>query len=497
MIIGSKPKKVIVIGAGVAGLSAASYLAKAGYNVTILEKNTTAGGRARQFVANGFTFDMGPSWYWMPDVFEKFYNDFNSTTSDFYELMRLNPSYKVVWKDGKGYDIPSEMDAIESFFEQFEPGSSHKLKKFLSEAAYKYHVGINDLVYKPSLNFLEFADLRLLKGLIKMDVLTNMRKHVNSFVKHPFLRELLEFPVLFLGALPENTPALYSLMNYADISLGTWYPMGGMHKIIEAFVKVAKKHGVEILLNQNVTQIKTENKKVKTVITNSGSFEADVVVAAADYNHIEQNVLEPKYRLYSQKYWENRKMAPSCLLYYIGINKRLPNLRHHNLFFDADFGRHAAEIYSNPKWPNDPLFYVSVPSITDSSVAPQGSENLFLLIPIAPGLENDTEEIRKKYFDLIIERLEKHINQPVKNNIVYYQSYSISNFIQDYNAFKGNAYGLANTLDQTAILKPKIKSKKLTNLYFAGQLTVPGPGVPPSIISGKVAANLVVKEMGV
>lgn len=487
-------KNAIVIGAGVAGLSAASYLAKSGFKVTVLEKNSSAGGRARQFCENGFTFDMGPSWYWMPDVFEKFFNDFGKTTSDFYSLKRLDPSYKVVWKNNNVYNIPANMPDIESLFDAIEPGSSVRLKQFLKEAAYKYNVGINDLVYKPGINLLEFADLRLLKGLVKMDVLTSMRKHVNSFVKHPFLRELLEFPVLFLGALAENTPALYSLMNYADISLGTWYPMGGMYKIIEAFLSIARQQGVNIIYNAAVTKINSNGGIVSSVCADNQIYTADVVVASADYHHTEQELLMPEQRIYTEKYWDKRKMAPSCLLYYVGVNKRLNHLLHHNLFFDADFGKHAAQIYTNPKWPDNPLFYVCAPSLTDETVAPPGCENLFLLIPVAPGLKNDSEELRTTYFNLILNRLEQHTGENLKNHIIYYKSYSISNFKDDYNAFKGNAYGLANTLDQTAILKPKIKSRKLNNLYFAGQLTVPGPGVPPSIISGKVAANLIKKD---
>jgi len=483
----------IVIGSGVAGLSAASYLAKYGYKVTLLEKNNTTGGRARKFETDGFMFDMGPSWYWMPEVFEKFYADFGHRSSDFYELKRLDPSYQVVWKNGEGVDIPADMNALEALFEQFEPGSALKLRQFLKEAAYKYDVGINDLVYKPGLSLGEFADIRLLKGLLKMDVLTSMKKHVRSFVTHPFLIELLEFPILFLGALPQNTPALYSLMNYADMSLGTWYPMGGMNKIIEAFVAIAKEQGVEIKVNEEVIQINSSNGKAKSVVTANGVYTADVIIGAGDYHHIEQHLLDVKDRQYTSQYWEKRKMAPSSLLYYIGINKRIPKLRHHNLFFDADFMKHAKEIYTKPAWPEYPLFYASAPSVTDSSVAPKGYENLFLLIPVAPGLV-DNENIKEKYFNMIMERLEHYTGTDIRNHIVYKRSYAFNDFVSDYHAFKGNAYGLANTLDQTAILKPRMKSKKLSNLYFTGQLTVPGPGLPPSIISGKVVADLVLKE---
>ena len=489
-------KKAIVSGSGVAGLSAAAYLAKGNYEVTILEKNDSPGGRARQFKADGFTFDMGPSWYWMPDVFEKFYQDFGFTTSDFYELIRLDPSYRVIAKNGEAVEIPANMHELEALFEKFEPGSAERLRKFLKEAAYKYEVGINDLVYKPSLSLLEFADLRLLKGLLKMDVLSNMRKHVCSVVSHPFLQELMEFPVLFLGALPENTPALYSLMNHADFTLGTWYPQGGMFNIIEAFLKVAQKQGAQLCLNQEVVKIISENGIAKGVQTHTDYFEADVVIGAADYHHLDQKVLEPAQRNYTAQYWDKRKLAPSCLLYYVGLNKRLKNAVHHTLFFDTDFGLHAQEIYTQPKWPSNPLFYASVPSVTDPSVAPAGCENLFLLIPIAPGITGDTEDIREAYFEKIIKRLEQQLGESILPHVVYKRSYSVSDFKNDYHAFKGNAYGLANTLDQTAILKPSLKSKKIKNLYFAGQLTVPGPGVPPSIISGKVAATQIFKEMG-
>ena len=490
----TQQKKAIVIGAGIAGMSAASYLAKGGFNVTILEKNSSIGGRARQFKAEGFTFDMGPSWYWMPDVFEKFYNDFGKTTSDFYELIRLDPSYKVVWKNGEGIDIPADMAGIEALFERFEPGSSKKLQQFLKEAAYKYDVGINDLVYKPSLSLLEFADIRLLNGLLKMDVLTSMKKHIRHFVSHPFLIELLEFPILFLGALASNTPALYSLMNYADMSLGTWYPKGGMFKFVEAFEQIALSQGVDFKLNSNVIKINSLNGKATSVETENETFEADVIIAAGDYNHIEQQVLNPTDRQYSPKYWDDRKLAPSCVLFYIGLNKTIDGLLHHNLFFDTNFNQHADEIYTNIKWPENPLFYASLTSKTDDTAAPQGHENLFLLVPISTELTDDSEEKREIYFDMMMDRLEKHTGQKIKEHVIYKRSFGINDFKTDYHSFKGNAYGLANTLTQTAILKPRIKSSKLKNLYFAGQLTVPGPGVPPSIISGKVAANLVIKE---
>ena len=485
-------KKVTIIGAGISSLSAASFLAKDGYDVTILEKNATIGGRARQFKHEGFVFDMGPSWYWMPDVFEQFYNKFGYTASDFYDLKRLDPSYKVFWKDETSTDIPaSEKDFFE-LFESLEKGSSVKLKQFLDEAKYKYEVGMQDLVFKPSLNIMEFADMRILKGLFKLHLLSSFSKYIRSYFKDEKILSLLEFPVLFLGAMPEETPALYSLMNYADISMGTWYPMGGMFNIIEAFEKIALENGVKILTDHDVQGIEYEGKNVTHVITQNGKIQTDILISGADYQHTDASIMNGKAN-YKSSYWDKRTMAPSCLLFYVGVDKRVNNLKHHNLFFDEAFELHAKEIYKDPKWPTAPLFYVSAPSITDPSVAPEGKENLFMLIPIAPDLKDD-EATRERYFDLMMNRLEAKTGENIREFICYKKSFCISDFKNDYNAFKGNAYGLANTLKQTAILKPTLKNRKLNNMYYTGQLTVPGPGVPPSIISGEVVAREVIKD---
>jgi len=486
------PKKVVVLGSGISSLSAGSFLAKEGYDVTLLEKNDSIGGRARKFEKDGFVFDMGPSWYWMPDVFERFYQQFGKTTADFYDLKRLDPSYRIFWQDGEHTDIPAEMSKLEDWFEELEAGSSKHLKTFLAEAKYKYEVGMQDLVHKPSLKLTEFADMRIMKGLVNMHLLKSFTKYTQKYFKHPKILSLLEFPVLFLGAMPKDTPALYSLMNYADLSLGTWYPMGGMHKIIEAFSTIAKKQGVKIETNQEVIGFSHSGKKITAAHTNSDKFDADLFVSGADYHHTDRLLLKENAN-YSEEYWDKRSMAPSSLIFYVGVNRRLKNLKHHNLFFDTEFEKHAKEIYTDPKWPSSPLFYTCVPSITDPSVAPEGHENLFFLIPIAPNLK-DSEEKREQYFELLLERLEKRTGENIKENIVYKRSYCLDDFKNDYHAFKGNAYGLANTLRQTAFLKPKLVNKKLSNMFYTGQLTVPGPGVPPSIISGEVVAKHIAKE---
>lgn len=488
--------KVIVIGSGFSGLSVATSLADKGYEVTILEKNSVAGGRARVFQAEGFTFDMGPSWYWMPDIFDNYFAKFNKKTSDYYDLVRLDPSYSVILEGNETINLPASIDKLGDLFESMEVGSKEKFQEFLRQAEYKYDVGINQFVWKPSTSITEFLSLKLLYDVVRLDVFQSFASHIRKFFKDEKILKMMEFPILFLGATPENTPAMYSLMNYAEMKLGTWYPMGGMFKIVEGMVKLAEEKGVKILLNQDVQKIEVTNGSAKKVITNQGEFTADVIVASADYHHVEDKLLGEEYRNYDEEYWKKRVMAPSSLLFYLGINKRIPKLLHHNLFFDEDFKVHAHEIYTAPQWPSKPLFYASAPTKTDESIAPEGCENVFLLIPVAPDLE-DSEETREKYYHIIMERLEKYCGVSIRDSVVFKRSYAHSDFKADYNAFRGNAYGLANTLMQTALLKPSLKSKKVKNLFYTGQLTVPGPGVPPSLISGLVVAEEVNKAFSI
>lgn len=486
------PKKVVIIGSGISSLSASCFLGREGYDVTIIEKNDSIGGRARKFQADGFTFDMGPSWYWMPEVFENFYKQFGHTSSDFYKLKRLDPSYRVFWNDDTYTDVPSNLEELKNWFERNEKGSSDKLVQFLKDAEIKYKVGMEELVFKPSLSLFEFVNSKVFKGLVSMNLFSSFGKFIRSYFKNEKIIALLEFPVLFLGAMPNETPALYSLMNYADIKLGTWYPEGGMHKFIEAFEKIAVENGVKFILNQEVISFEKNEKKVYKVITNKGSFETDIVISGADYQHTDKKLLNGSAN-YSEQYWDKRVMAPSCLLFYVGVNKKLKNVEHHNLFFDESLENHGREIYKNPQWPTSPLFYLCAPSVTDNSVAPANCENLFFLIPIAPDLE-DTEQNREKYFNILLERLEKRTGNKISENIIYKKSFCIDDFKKDYNAFKGNAYGLANTLKQTAIFKPSMRNKKLKNFYYTGQLTIPGPGVPPSIISGEVVSKFIMNN---
>ncbi len=483
---------VSIIGAGFSGLSAAGVLAKKGFNVDVYEKNSQPGGRASKLQSDGFTFDMGPTWYWMPDVFERYFALFGKSVDDFYTLKRLDPSYRMFFGKNDFIDVPASLNELYNLFEQIESGSSDKLKKFLSDAEFKYNIGIKEIVYKPGSSIFEYFDFKIIKGISRLDFFQSMTSYVKSKFKDPRIIKILEFPVIFLGATPSETPALYSMMNYADLVLGTWYPVGGMSRVVDAMLELNSSLGVKFHFNSEVNNIEVNNKKVEKIIVNGSSVKTNILIASGDYHHIEQKLLPEKYREYSEKYWQSRKLAPSALLFFLGVNKKVKNLLHHNLFFDQDFSKHADEIYKNPQWPTNPAIYVSVSSKTDLSVAPDGFENIIILIPVAPGL-NDTEEIRERYYDLVMDRLEYITGDSIKAHVIFKRTYAHRDFETDYHAFKGNAYGLANTLLQTAIFKPKMKSKKLSNLFYCGQLTVPGPGVPPSIISGEIAASLVVQ----
>ena len=483
-------KNIAIIGSGFSSLAAACYLAKDGHEVTIYEKNASVGGRARQLKRNGFTFDIGPTWYWMPDVFERFFSDFGMRPEDYYELIKLNPAYSVYFGEQDYITIGDTLEKICIAFDKEEPGSSAKLRKFIKTAQDNYNVAIKDLVYRPGLSPFELITPVTVKKIGQF--FSTISREVRKEFDNPRLISILEFPVLFLGAKPSDTPAFYSFMNYADFGLGTFHPKDGMYSVIEGMRELAIDEGVSIKTNSSVEQIIVENNTATGIIINGKEIRCDIVLSGADYHHTE-TLLQPEHRQYSEAYWENRTFAPSSLLFYVGFSRKIKEVEHHTLFFDVDFAEHAKAIYDEPAWPQNPLFYASFPSKTDSNAAPEGHEAGIFLIPLAPGLE-DSAEFREAYFEKIMSRFERLTNQDAKKYVIFKESFCINDFIDQYNSYKGNAYGLANTLTQTAFLRPRLRSKKVKNLYFTGQLTVPGPGVPPALISGKLVAGLIEKE---
>lgn len=481
-------KKIAIIGSGISGLSAACYSAQAGNEVHVFEQHGQPGGRARQFqTSEGYVFDMGPSWYWMPDIIENFFKDFGCRSSDFYSLVALEPQFEMLFKDGK-IAVPGSYECLRALFEKIEAGAGKKLDGFMKSAKYKYETGMQEFVNKPCYSWAEFLSPKIAGSVLKLDLFSDFRKYVGRYFSDPKLRALMEFPVIFLGASPKDIPALYSLMNYGGYALRTWYPMGGFYQLILAMQKVAIEQGAAFHFNQKVEKIVTGQGRVTGLIVN-GTFHAfDAIIASSDYHHTE-TLLSSGLRNYDEKYWATRTFAPSCLIYYLGFKEKIPGISHHTLFFENDLDAHIDAIYNRKAWPEDPLFYACCPSKTDPSVAPEGQENLFLLLPLAIGLEDD-EQIRGQYLQQMLRRIESHTGaRGLAAKLDYQKSYCVRDFIKDYNAYGGNAYGLANTLRQTAVLKPSIRNKHLDNLFYTGQLTVPGPGVPPAIISGRIVAR--------
>ena len=482
--------KITIIGSGFSAMAASCYLAKSGHQVTVYEKNASIGGRARQLKKEGFTFDMGPSWYWMPDVFERFFADFGKKTTDYYDLIKLSPAYRVYYGIDDFITIADNLEEIITSFEAIEKGSGALLKNFMAEAKSNYDIAIKELVYRPGVSPLELITPETAMKVGQF--FSNISRDVRKKFKNQRLIQILEFPVLFLGAKPSDTPSFYSFMNYADFGLGTWHPKTGMFDVVRAMETLAIELGVQFVTNANIEKIIVENKTAKAIVVNGETIQSDLVLSGADYHHTE-TLLDQEHRAYSEKYWDSRVFAPSSLLFYVGFNKKIENISHHALFFDVDFYQHAKDIYDEPQWPAEPLFYANFPSITDKTAAPEGMESGFFLVPLAPGI-NDTEALREEYFDKIMDRFELLTQQSVKNNIIFKESFCKNDFVSEYNSYKGNAYGMANTLLQTAFLRPKLKSKKIKNLYFTGQLTVPGPGVPPALISGKLVSELINKQ---
>lgn len=486
-------KKIGIIGAGLSSLYAACHLAKKGYSVDVYDKNKMAGGRSQVFRDEGYTFDMGPSWYWMPDVIDRLFSELDENRSDYFELKRLDPAYKIFWENNESTSIPAGKSELLDLFDGFEANGGEKLDRFLAAAKMKYETSMHSFIEIPGLKISELVKLDILKGALKLDMFKSVEKDVSNRFTSEKAQSILNFPVLFLGERASKIPALYTLMNYADLELGTWYPAGGMNAIANALEKIGKKHGVRYHYESPVSEIIAKNNEATGLKIGEEILNFDGIIAGADYNHVEQKLMPKQYRRYDENYWDKRKLAPSSMLFYVGLSEQVRGLEHHNLFFDEKLDLHGKEIYETPKWPTKPLFYVCAASKTDTQIAPTGHENLMILMPMAPDLEDSTKN-QNYYFDLIISRMEKQLGRELKSLINYKRIFSVNDFKSTYNAYKGNAYGLANTLKQTAHLKPKLKSK-LKKLYFCGQLTVPGPGMPPALISGKIAAKQLITEI--
>lgn len=488
----SSRKKVVVIGAGFGGLSVAALLAKDGHQVTVLEKNPTAGGRGRVWVKDGFTFDLGPSWYTMPEVFDRFFKLFDKKTADYYKLKRLDPSYRIFFGRNDTLDISTELKKNIALFESMEAGGGKKLKDYLKQAEYQYTQAMSSFIYKDYPSLMSMLDLKLVAQINKLHLLEDMDSFTKRWFKNDRLRKILLYTLVFLGGAPKKTPALYALMSHIDFNLGIWYPMGGLGKVVTSLQQLAEEEGATFSFNQTVKSIEVNSGVATQVLTQNKKYDADIVVTNADYAHAETKLLEEKWQSYPKSYWDKRTVAPSAFLIYLGLNKKVKNLKHHSLFFHHDWVEHFNQIFEEPQWPDKPSYYVCCPSKTDPIMAPKGKENIFLLVPIAAGLK-DTPSIREKYYRKIMDDFQTTLGQDIEDDIILKRIYSLKDFEKDYNAFKGTALGLTHTMFQTAYFRPHHRSKKVKNLYYTGQFTHPGIGVPITLISAQIVREIIKK----
>ncbi len=484
-------KSIGIIGGGFGGLTTACLLAKQGYKVTLLEKNDTLGGRARMFEEQGFHFDMGPSWYLLPDTIEEILQ-LTGTSAKELDLIRLDPHYKMFFHDEE-VSISANMEENYKLFERLEPGVTPRIKKYLAQAEHKFNVSMNEFIEKPYFKLSEMLTWKIIKEGRNLDLFTSFDAHLKKYFKSDKVRKILGYTMVFLGGSPKNTPALYSLMSHGDFNLGVYYPKGGMNALARLLERQAKKLGVDIQTSQEITSIDVENGVAKTVQSKDKTYTFDEVVVNADYAWAETNLLEKKWQTYKEKYWEKKTIAPSGFIMYLGVDKKIKNLEHHNLMIEHDWMKHFNEIFENPTWPTTPSYYVCAPSKTQEDIAPKGCENLFVLVPVAPGLQDD-DKTREIYAKKIIKDLERKTGENITDHIKVQRLYSQKNFSKDYNAYKGTALGLAQTLFQTAYFRPKNRSKKVNNLYYVGQYTNPGTGVPIVMISAKIVAGLISKK---
>ena len=487
-------ESVVVIGGGFGGLSTACYLADAGADVTLLEKNEQLGGRASRLETEGFRFDMGPSWYLMPDVFERFFGHFGRSPEEFYELERLDPHYRVFWKDGDKVDVLPDREANKRLFEEYEPGAGDAFDAYLEESERTYEIGMEHFVYEDRPRLRDYVDKDVLRYSWGLSLLGKMQGHVEDYFDHPKLQQLMQYTLVFLGGSPTNTPALYNLMSHVDYNMGVYYPDGGIGAVVDGIVELAEDLGVEFVTDAEVTGIEGRYGAFAVDTEDGERFLADRVVSDADYAHTEQELLPERKRQYTEEYWDSRTYAPSAFLLYLGVEGDVPNLEHHTLVLPTDWDEHFAQIFDDPEWPDDPAYYLCVPSKTDDTVAPEGHSNLFALVPIAPGLR-DTPEIRNRYRDLVIDDIAENTDTDLRGRVVVEETFSVDDFADRYNSYAGSALGLAHTLTQTSLLRPSHVSDAVDGLYFTGSTTTPGIGVPMCLISGGVTAEAMADDV--
>ena len=479
-------RSVAVVGGGIGGLSAACYLADDGADVTVVERHERLGGVANRIERDGYTFDTGPSWYLQPEVFERFFGQFGHEPGDFYDLDFLDPKYRVFWTDGDRVTVPADREGVREVFESYEDGAGEALDEYLERAREAYDLGMERFVYEDRARLRDMLDLDVVRSGRALPLLRTMDDHVKRYVDHPKLRQLLEYTLVFLGGSPYNTPALYSMLSWADHGLGVAHPEGGMYSVVQALEELGSELGVEYRTDTEVHAVRGE-RGAFTIETDGGPVAADLVVCNAPPAAADRELLPPGERLRDD--WDDATFAPSAFMLYLGVEGDVDPLAHHSLVFPTDWDDHFDAIFEDPRWPTDPAYYLSVPSQTDDTVAPEGGNTVVVLVPIAPGLD-DGPEAREQYRDAVLDSLATDTGVDLRDRIVVEAEACVSEFARRYDRPQGTALGLAHTLRQTGPLRPAHRAGP-DGFYLVGADTTPGIGVPMCLISGEHTAAAV------
>lgn len=496
--------RVVVIGGGIAGLATAALLAEEGHTATVLEARDETGGRAGSWEQDGFRFDTGPSWYLMPEVFDHFFRLLGTSAAAELDLVPLSPAYRVYFEHhDTPLDVESGRDAATALFEKIEPGAGARLSAYLDSAGDAYDLAVTRFLYDTYEGTAGLRDPALLKRLPTLAPLLAGR--LSTFVARRFadprLRQVLGYPAVFLGGSPFGVPALYHLMSHLDLDEGVLYPRGGFTEVIGAIERLATARGVRIETGAEVAEILTTDAATTGVRLADGRIvEADVVVSTADLHHTETALLPRALQSYPEPWWERRTPSPGALLLMLGVRGGLSQLAHHTLVFTEDWrGNFDAIFGSDPRIPDPASIYVCRPSATDDTVAPDGHENLFVLVPVPaePGLgrggfDGAGDAAVEQAADAVIAQLARWCGIPdLAERVVVRRTVAPGDFEADLHAWRGNSLGLAHTLGQSAVFRPRNASPKVSGLYYAGASVLPGIGLPMCLIS----AELVVKRL--
>lgn len=485
--------RIAIIWSGFWWLSAAIHCAHWWHEVDVYEKNEQVGGRASVLKKNWFRRDMWPSWYLMPDLFEEFFQWFWLERKDFINLTPIDPSYRIYFKDsGKHIDVYKNVERNREAFEEIEPGSTDKLIDYLKISKHQYEVAMKEFVIKNYDSIRDFFTRRMMTEWRKMNVLSNLHNHVKKYFKTDEMQKIMEYPLVFLWTAPSSAPALYNIMTHVDFNGWVWYPDGWIYAIIDALSKIAISKWVNFYLNSPVKEIVVDAWIASWIIVNWELKKYDAIISNADYHFTETKLLDTKRQTFGQSYRDKKIMAPSGFILYLWVKGEVTWLDHHTLIFCKDWAKNFDDIFKDKVAPADPSLYVCCPSKSDKSVAPEGYENLFVLVPFPPGIELRDKE-QKAYRDKVLSIIEDEIGDKFTDRIVEEEFFCVKEFKERYNAFQWSALGLAHTLKQTAIFRPNTISKKVKNLFYAWGYTNPWIWMPMCLISWKLAYERVEK----